>query len=189
MIGLVLCGGESKRMGRDKGMLQYGNYTWAEYAQQILHCTDLPAFISVNERQLPVYQQQFSNPELIVDCVSAKGPLTGLLSAHFNFPEEDILVLACDMINMDTDTLRTLIRNHVDNKGIAGCFFENNSRVEPLCAIYSSSMLAQIATQLNSGTLIHFALHKIILSFHVSIIPIADHIKFVNYNTIDHFYE
>lgn len=186
MIGLVLCGGESKRMGTDKGMLRHGNYTWAEYAQQILNDLDLSVFFSVNERQLPAYQQQFLHQELIVDCVSAKGPLAGLLSIHVNFPQEDVLVLACDMINMDTDTLHTLIRNYNTNKGVAGCFFGINDHVEPLCAIYSSSMLAEIAAQLDSGTLINFALHKIISSFHVSIVPIADHIKFSNYNTIDY---
>ncbi|TJZ63181.1 molybdenum cofactor guanylyltransferase [Sphingobacterium olei] len=186
MIGLVLCGGESKRMGTDKGMLRHGNYTWAEYAQQTLHGLDLPVFISVNEGQLPVYQQRFSNPELIVDCVFAKGPLAGLLSLHFNFPEHDILVLACDMINMDAHTLHTLIRNYGEDEGVKGCFFGNNGRVEPLCAIYSSDMLTQIAEQLDSGQLVHFALHKIISYFHVSIVPIADHVKFANYNTFDH---
>ncbi|GGH24050.1 molybdenum cofactor guanylyltransferase [Sphingobacterium alkalisoli] len=185
MVGLVLCGGESKRMGTDKGMLRSGNLTWAQVAQKTLKDLDLPVFISVNEIQVPSYQRQFSRQHLIVDHVPVKGPLAGLLSFHYSYPETDVLVLPCDMVNMDTNTLYSLIKSYDRNRKMEGHFFLENNFIEPLCAVYSCKMLAMIAEQIVSGQLTHFALHKIISRFHISVVPIPDRSKFANYNSID----
>ena len=34
MTGVILCGGESSRMGTDKGMLQFQEQSWAQRAAQ-----------------------------------------------------------------------------------------------------------------------------------------------------------
>ena len=37
MLGIVLCGGQSLRMGMDKGLMTYGGQFWAALAMQKLH--------------------------------------------------------------------------------------------------------------------------------------------------------
>src|SRR5215212_9639839 len=100
MIGVILAGGQSTRMGRDKGLLKQNDVTWSEIAASKLALLQIPVFCSVNQWQLEVYSKIFLAGNLIVDdeCIFVKGPLLGLLSIHQKFPDEDVLVLACDMI-------------------------------------------------------------------------------------------
>src|SRR3546814_7830627 len=109
LIGLVLCGGKSSRMGTDKGMLLKDDGTWAEHMGGMLELLGLKTYVSINALQFEKYGQFFSSTALIPDAVDIKGPLGGLLSAHQRFPKKDILVLPCDMIDLDTSLLRQLL--------------------------------------------------------------------------------
>src|SRR5690606_41870089 len=109
--GVVLCGGESKRMGKDKGLLPLGKDNWAQTAFHKLQKLNIPVCLSVNSKQIHAYIHFFSAEQLIKDETSAKGPLRGLLSVHLKYPNDDLLLLACDMTEMDTTTLETLIHS------------------------------------------------------------------------------
>src|SRR6478735_4263066 len=112
MLGLVVCGGKSTRMGDDKGMLLSGNKTWAQIAKEKIEAINLRLAVSINPAQIEKYQSVFKKDELIVDAteLDMASPLHGILSAHLHFPDEDILVLACDMPNMQTLVLEELLK-------------------------------------------------------------------------------
>src|SRR4051794_35971592 len=82
LTGVVLCGGNSTRMGKDKGLLKEEEQTWAEIATQKLTALHLPVLISVNREQFQTYEQIFPKERLVVDSESlgSKAPLFGLLS-------------------------------------------------------------------------------------------------------------
>ncbi len=146
MIALVLCGGQSTRMGSDKGLLQPNAKTWAATAADILAEQNLPVQFSVNKNQLAYYSQFFSITDLIVDdeTLIVHGPLLGLLSAHLHHPHKNILVLACDMPLMQSSLIKELIvasQQHADSDA---WLYKNNEQPEPLCAIYSSKALSAI---------------------------------------------
>ena len=67
MIALVLCGGQSTRMGSDKGLLQPNAKTWAATAADILAAQNLSVQFSVNPHQVEYYSQFFTATDLIVD--------------------------------------------------------------------------------------------------------------------------
>src|SRR6187200_1863518 len=109
LVGVVLCGGESKRMGKDKGLMPLNGGTWVEHISQKLKAQSLSTVISINEKQQQTYSQLFSNEELILDELPMHGPLNGLLTVHQKFPGKNILLMACDLIDMDENILQELI--------------------------------------------------------------------------------
>jgi molybdopterin-guanine dinucleotide biosynthesis protein A len=85
LLGVVLCGGESKRMGRDKGLLEKDGQSWAATIAGKLAGQGLEVIISINEQQKGPYREIFPDRTLIVDHITIKGPLNGLLSVHQRF--------------------------------------------------------------------------------------------------------
>ncbi|MCX6181983.1 MAG: molybdenum cofactor guanylyltransferase [Bacteroidetes bacterium] len=141
IVGLVLCGGQSTRMGSDKGMLKKGELTWAQIAREKLLALNIPAVVSVNNDQVEEYEHIFSISELVIDDeFEVGGPLLGLLSAHHMFPGKDIFILACDMVEMQVEVLENLIANY----SAPATVFKNEYFAEPLCGIYSNEALEKI---------------------------------------------
>lgn len=166
MIGVVLCGGESKRMGSDKALLSHADNTWAEIAFAKMQQLQMPVYVSVNQKQSDFFSNLFSSNNIVVDSANLDigGPLLGLLSVHQIYPTEDILLLACDMPNMTIEVLAHL-KSAGKNKRFEAIVFNNNNQLEPLCAIYSAKGLQKIMTLLQNNNLskhsLHFALEHL----------------------------
>ncbi|MBL3657480.1 molybdenum cofactor guanylyltransferase [Fulvivirga sediminis] len=142
LYGLVLIGGKSSRMGTDKSMLQYHKVTQREYSYQLLSKYCSRVFLSCN----PTQQDSLALPH-IVDT-HCEGPMTGILSAHEEYPQASWLVLACDMPYVDIDILNQLLL-HRDDSSIATCFYKE--RIEPLCAIWEASCFPSFKKYHRSG--------------------------------------
>ncbi len=149
MIGLVLCGGNSSRMGQDKGLLLRNKITWAAHAYNVLTQLSIPTYVSVNPHQQEQYSAIFSPAYCIVDRASLQvhGPVLGLLTAHLQHPAKDILVLACDMPLMQHDAIAHLLA-HYSNHSVV---YTNNNHIEPLCGIYTATSLAHLVQYFSVG--------------------------------------
>ncbi len=101
LIAVVLCGGQSSRMGRDKGLIERDGVCWAAWMGRKLSSFGLPVVYSVRAGQEAAYSAVLPEGSLIADAMDIGGPLNGLLSVHERFPGNDLLVLACDMQDMD----------------------------------------------------------------------------------------
>ena len=79
MTGIILCGGQSSRMGSDKGLLKLEANTWAQTAVDKLSILGIPVKLSVNRQQLNDYAKVFAADDLFVDAASLElhGPLLG----------------------------------------------------------------------------------------------------------------
>lgn len=163
MTGVVLCGGQSSRMGTDKGMLLHKSVTWAQHAINKLQALELPVLLSVNEQQYGHYSKLFQNPMLIKDdgTLTVGGPLKGILSVHLQQPGEDLLVLACDMRNMKTEVLAHLITAHLNHNAEA-VVFRSADTIEPLCGIYTAKGLHKLSQQYKHGHLKKFSMHHLL---------------------------
>lgn len=147
MTGVVLCGGQSLRMGKDKGlMIGSRKITWAQHSVSLFTPLELEVVLSVNQNQSSSYLRVFYTNRLIKDNedIHVDGPLLGILSIHSEMPNEDILVLATDMIQMETDVLRHLMKNYKKEKNFEAIVFRNGKVLEPLCAIYTAAGLKKI---------------------------------------------
>lgn len=136
LYGLLVAGGQSRRMGQDKAAIQGpdGQPLWRRTRDVLAENLD-NIFLSVRPGQeLPGYSK--SDGTLIEDTIEDAGPLGGILSAFEKHPEAAWLVVACDLPLLDSETLADLI----EQRNIKGYATTYKSAVdglpEPLCAIY-----------------------------------------------------
>ena len=181
LLGVVLCGGESKRMGSDKGLLQLNGATWAEHIANKLKAQGLPVVFSINPSQQAAYSGVFLSEELIVDELPMHGPLNGLLTAHQKFRQKDILLLACDLVEMDDSTLIDLIEAY-EKKEAEYFAFEENNFFQPLCAIYTSKGLSSLFQKVKSGILANYSFQHILNNSNTWRLHAASQNAFNNYN-------
>lgn len=146
MIGVILCGGESRRMSSDKGLLKLGSTTWAQSAADKIKDLQIRVIISINNKQHKPYSSIFSAPTLVVDddSLPLRGPLCGLLSVHLKYPNEDLLILACDLPLMEAALLKELLKQHHQQKNFDAFVYKNEEEFEPLCGIYTAKGLSKI---------------------------------------------
>ena len=182
LLGVVLCGGESKRMGSDKGLSEKNGKTWVKIIAEKLVSLNIPVVVSINEQQSESYSRLFSPNELIVDNIDIHGPLKGLLSVHRVYSNKDILLMACDIIDMDNQTLTHLIDQY--NSQDFEFFVYQENYAEPFCAIYTSQGLKPVLEQARNHSLSTFSFQTILDKGKTLRIPITTKSSFRNYNTI-----
>jgi len=185
LIGIVLCGGKSSRMGQDKGMLMLGKDTWAEIAYSKLKFFSIPVYVSINKSQRFDYQKWFDESTLIEDEFHAEGPLRGILSAHRLFPEKDLMILSCDMPFMNLSVLYPLFNNYVFFKNKFEFFsYSIHHRFEPLCSIYTSAGLNKINLEYSVDKLAGYSLQSILKTSRTKEFPVQKEYEqcFTNFN-------
>lgn len=149
VYGLLLAGGRSSRMHRDKAALLYHGRSQLDIAYELLAAVTDRAFVSVRADQTrdPLRSQY---PQ-IVDLEKLEGPLAGILAAQRAYPEAAWLVLACDLPFLDKATLHHLLA-HRDRSGLATAFRSSHDGLpEPLCAIYEPAAAAPLAEYSATG--------------------------------------
>ena len=146
MLGVVLCGGQSSRMGSDKGLLKQADKTWVQLGIDKLNHLKIPVIISVNKHQYLPYSSAAPNETLIIDneLLQLRGPLRGVLSSHLKYPAEDLLILACDMPLIDIDLIKRLLEKEKTETNSDAFIYSNEGHLEPLPGIYKAKGLAHI---------------------------------------------
>ena len=182
LLGVILCGGESKRMGSDKGLLERNGDAWAKIVAKKLVSLKLPVVVSINDQQRESYSGIFSSSDLIVDSIDIQGPLKGLLSVYQKFPQHDLLLMACDLIDMDSHTLTCLIDQY--NSRDFDFFVYQEDHAEPFCAIYTARGLKAVFKKATDHSLVRFSFQTILNEGNTLRIPITTKSSFKNYNTI-----
>lgn len=149
LFGLVLAGGASKRMQRDKALLQYHGRSQLEWAYELIAPRCVANFVSVRaEQRTDPVRAKFPQ---IVDRQSDGGPLAGISAALAEHPKAAWLVVACDLPFLTDTTLRHLIEAR-DPQRIATAYRSSHDGLpEPLCAIWEPAARALAQAQLDSG--------------------------------------
>jgi len=148
LYGLVLSGGKSSRMGKDKGQIAYHGIPQREHLYHLLNDVCEKTYISIRKEQQTEIRATFNT---LLDQDRYKGPFNGLLSAHGQFPDVAWLVLACDLPLMDVISLRQLISER-DPERVATAFAQKkNPLPEPLCAIWEPRALRSSMSNFKEG--------------------------------------
>jgi molybdopterin-guanine dinucleotide biosynthesis protein A len=149
LLGLVLAGGQSRRMGADKAALEIAGASLLARAVATLGQVVDEVYVSVATAQDDdPLRSEFA---VITDRLDGIGPAAGLLSAHMYAPESAWLVMACDMPLLDTATLRQLVESRQPEMAATVWAAADSSGAEPLCAIYEPGTLAAFLEQVATG--------------------------------------
>lgn len=184
IVGVVLCGGESKRMGSDKGLLPIHNTRWANYIADMLQALQIPVLVSINLSQRDSYRNLFRPEQLIIDNMAVAGPLKGILSVHEQYPENDLLIMACDMVDMEAPTLCSLMKLYQANPSFNYYIYQHGSFAEPFPGIYTSTGLKKVMGKVVSQALHNTSLKSILQGSDSMGILIKDKTSFGNYNSL-----
>lgn len=134
LYGLILMGGQSSRMGKDKSALDYHGKPQVEFMYELVSSLVAKTFVSVKDQSKPPgFTEHF-----IEDAYEQGGPINGILSAMTQFPDKAWLVLAVDMPFVNEETIKQLIEYRNRDK-IATAFATKESGLpEPLAAIWEA---------------------------------------------------
>jgi molybdopterin-guanine dinucleotide biosynthesis protein A len=175
LTGLVVCGGKSSRMGRDKSLLSYHGRPQRYFLADMLRPFCENVFISCNAgqaKEVPAGWQTIPDSASYADI----GPMASLLSAFERLPGADFLVIGCDYPFVDASHLRQLVKAFEGSDAVC---FRHGEILEPLVAIYSYRMGQKLHDAFKNGKL---SLRHFLAEIHCKYIevPSADFLRSVD---------
>ncbi len=147
--GVVVCGGASLRMGRDKALLELEGRTLLERAVETLRALVPDVLLACGAE--PRYREL--GLELVPDRHPGVGPLAGLLAALERIEEAGssaCLALACDMPGALSSVFERLTLRLVES-GADACLLATPAGLEPLHAVYRTSVLPAVRASVERG--------------------------------------
>lgn len=132
ILGLVLAGGKSLRMGRDKGLIEYFGKPHREHLFQLLAETVEDVYYSVR----PDQSGELAGLPVIEDSVSGLGPFGALISAFRQYPNHAWLVTATDLPLITGKTIQTLLKGRNPSKAATAFYNPETGFPEPLITIW-----------------------------------------------------
>jgi len=145
---VILAGGRSSRMQRDKALLPFGDYTsLAEFQYRKLSKIFSNLYISSKNNKFNF------DVEIVEDRYEGSSPLVALVSIFETLEEiEEVFILSVDAPFVSE---KSIVKLYDIGKEFDVVVAESNNGLEPLCAVYRRSCLkeAKKALELNQHRL------------------------------------
>ena len=155
ITGILLVGGESRRMGRNKAFLELDGQTLLERNLAVLSGVCSEVLISSREAQL----YSGYGFEVVEDVVKGKGPLAGLYSTLSKARFECAFVAACDLPFLNEQAIRFLYDRLESFDAVVP---ESSEKIHFLHAFYRKRILSILKKNLEQDKL---KLNDIVKSF------------------------
>ena len=133
---IILAGGGSSRMKRDKGLVELEGEPLATHViRRVSGLVDEVLFVVGSEGQRALYSVALAgNVEVLVDVYGDGSPLVGALTGFMRAKGDYALVTGCDMPFISSEAVSLLFE---EGEGFDGAVFQwPNGWVEPLLAVY-----------------------------------------------------
>ena len=174
LVGVVISGGKSSRMGTDKSLLLWNNKPFYLHAAEILapFCSEI--YVSCNVSQ----SNNYILP-VIIDKYGSYGPISGVLSSMRALSGCSIITLPCDMPELSEGIINEMISSNKER--LDGVFLkDDNNQLEPMLAIYNPTIYSKLLAWYDSGK---YSLKKFIESCdNISYLTLDMH-TLINLNT------
>lgn len=148
LYGLVLVGGRSVRMGRDKGAMVWHGTEQRVHAAGLLSHLCEKVFISCRSGQ---EEELAGDYPLLVDSVEGSGPIVGLLTAFEHRADVAWLVLACDLPLITEPTLAFLTGSRDENMLATTFRSPFDGLPEPLVTIWEPGAASVLRQHMADG--------------------------------------
>ena len=141
---IVLAGGLSRRMGRDKADLPWGEETFLQ------HQLSLGRELGVSDMLVSGYRGEGCPVRVVEDRFPQRGPLGGLEATLGAAQHQKCLVLTVDMPCLHAKVLRALIEKSLEStKPVT--VLRHGDKVEPLLGVYDRCLVEEIRLALEQG--------------------------------------
>lgn len=143
VTGIILAGGKSSRMGKDKGFCTIDQKPLIRYSIDMMVKVCDPIIIGTNN---PAYQQ--FGFQVIPDELADKGPVSGIYSCLKASQTNDNFILSCDMPLMSEDFITWVLSKRAEYEVVIPVL---NGLPEPLCAYYQRGIVSRLKSQIDAG--------------------------------------
>ncbi len=173
--GLVLTGGKSTRMGKDKSELEYHGIPQKEFSKNLLGGFLAETFYSVREKS--------TKQDEIHDTFIDLGPFGGICSAFQKNPNTAWLVLATDLPFVNRELVELLLQKRNPSKIATAIKGKGKAFPEPLITIYEPKAYGKLLLYLAQG---YSCPRKMLINADVEIVEVDDAL-IRNVNTPEEF--
>lgn len=177
---LILAGGKSTRMGKDKGMISYHGKPQREYLYNLLEGMVDEVFLSCRNDQV----KDLKNFRTIEDKMVGLGPFGAIASAFMSDPNTSWLVIPCDLPLLGKKELQRLINNRNPYRFATAYLNNHTGFPEPLISIWEPKMYQRMLHFLAQG---YSCPRKVLINSDIQLIEEKNQIFMMNVNTPEDF--
>ena len=177
--GLVLAGGKSSRMGKDKTQLKYYDKSQLDHAVSLLEKKLLKTYVSI------AVNQELDTYDFIQDKFVGLGAFGAICSAFQYNPNKAWLVLATDLPFVDDKLIQLLLNKRNPTKVATAIKGKSKQFVEPLVTIYEPKAYQKMLNYLAQG---YSCPRKVLINSDVEIVEVDDDL-IRNINTPEEYQE
>jgi molybdopterin-guanine dinucleotide biosynthesis protein A len=175
---IVLAGGSSRRMKKDKALLPVDGTTLIEYIIDQVKDRFAEILISVSNPA----KFDFLPYEIVVDERPGLGPMMGIQSALQVSSNERNFIIGCDIPKVNLSFVEDMVNRAGDAEIVVPV--SEGRRLEPLFAIYSKTVQPEMKKLLDSGTTSLLPLFEVCQTHYMTIEKAA---WFKNLNTTEDY--
>ena len=148
---VILAGGKSSRMGRDKGLIEWEGKPFFKHILDRCHGVGTDNLLISSNK---AYSDR--NVEVVPDIIPDRGPLGGIYTAFELRRNNDLLVLSCDNPTVNSHLLKGLISSIQDED--AAVLKTDNGRINPFPCLLRNSAFTIVKEQIENNRLSMFQL-------------------------------
>lgn len=152
VAGAVLAGGRSRRMGRDKALVELDGRPMVRLVLDALADASIAPRVVVGG---DAARLSAIDVEVVPDVFPGAGPLGGVVTAleHFVLDAAHVLVVACDLPDVGTGALRPLLERlqPTGARGVPDVVVARAGDVQPMCAVWATSLAGDLRRVFEGG--------------------------------------
>ena len=160
---IILCGGQSRRMGRDKGSLIIKDKPMIKYILSTLNNEMDEVIIVLNDvERIDKYKKFIDSKDynytlkFAEDKIKNKGPISGILTGLENISTDYAIVFPCDNPFVTKNTIQTLFNEISENVQAVVPYHDEKNKLktsEPLHSIYNKNIIPTIKDLISKDSL------------------------------------